>query len=553
MRVALGLALAVGAFAAPSVAQASGFDTPIIGNAQASPVNPDATAVHHNPATLAFLDSGQFVGGAGILAGQVSYTRNRRGQYQFADSLQFKEPIDPNLIDPARSGVAETVRSFPVSAVGDLFVAFPLHKRVTLGAGLYVPYAAVLDLPEDGAQRYSVRDATLIFANLAVGASVLVHEKVSLGAGIAYQFGLVEFSQVQDFAEVTAFADAFSNPPINQDNDFGPNAPSTIRELESLSRPVYIQRAISHGVSFNAGITIRPLDALMLSLAYQHGSRVRARGDFTLVMDDPLFTDDLESQGIDFDPVVTGDVDVELRLPHRITLGVGGDVSKRVRLDGSFAYVLYRRVDKFDVTLRSPQLAQPDVGLTDTQRQEIPLNMVDTVDARFNVRLALTPKTLLSAGAGYQSPSSTDESITVTSIDGHRLLWTLGLDQALGKRVGLLVDARVAHLLPREVTESRNDKGNGTYNLVLGVVSVHLRIAFGKSPTRSAPSMPRQAATPPRPTPEPDSNSSKPPEHSKPPEPDEPRPEPAPPERSTPQPPAPKPPAPKPPVPPSPS
>jgi long-chain fatty acid transport protein len=94
-----------------------------------------------------------------------------------------------------------------------------------------------------------------------------------------------------------------------------------------------------------------------------------------------------------------------------------------------------------------------------------------TVDKRERVRLSGT--------LGYHSPASPDETIDVASPDGHRLIGALGVGVAINERIGFMADGEVQGILPRTVTTSNFDLGNGTYEMVLGGVHLHLIVKFG--------------------------------------------------------------------------
>src|SRR5690606_21702541 len=120
--------------------------------------------------------------------------------------------------------------------------------------------------------------------------------------------------------------------------------------------------AWSHGVSFNAGVALRPTKKLDLALVYQHGSRMRLNGDFVLNMDDDFFTQDLAAQGLQFPPEVRGRAHIELSLPKRLTVGAGYQFHPKVSVDGAFSYVFYSDFDVIDIALTSPDLPSPRWG-----------------------------------------------------------------------------------------------------------------------------------------------------------------------------------------------
>ena len=488
-----GLAGALAWLAGPGLAGASGLDVPQIGTTWSSPTTVDAAALYWNPALLAFAERGEVSLSLGFVGGAIGYQRDRLGVYQTPDSLQFSEPLDPAYIDPSKTGAAPGVRS-PIAApnVGAFLNVPVLRDRLALGFGVYVPYAAPLRFPDDGPQRFALRRAFIAVARVSAGLAVRVHRRVSLGASVSYELGTAQLSRVQDFAAVDLFADALANPPINQDNDFGSRAPSSVRELDVLARPFALTDAYSHAVSFNVAIAANPIDPLWLGLTYDHGSRLNLRGNFQLDMDDEFFTRDLAAQGLAFDPLVRGRGRLSFRLPKRLMLGVAYDLSSRLRLETSLAYVFWSELETYSITLDSPQLAQPELGIGSRARVDLARDWRGTVHAEVSARARLGPgeRVMLSGTFGYHSPASPDATVDVSSPDGQRLLGAVGVGYAVHDRVTLLLDGEVQGIVSRRVTDSNFDLGNGTYDLVIGTVHFTTQVRFGNggraSPRRGA-------------------------------------------------------------------
>ena len=496
------LVAALSGWLAPlSRAHASGFDIPQVGAARFSPVTVDATAVHNNPGQLGFLPQAELDATLGLVVGSVGYERQRRAPYQFADNFDFAEPIAPQDIDPSKTGTARGVRSTPVGPTVGVFGAVPVVRdRLVLGLGFYIPYAAILDFPSDGPQRWQLDDITLASTHTTFSAGVRAHDVISLGAGITYVASLAQLRKVQDFGAVDVFGQGLEQPPINQPNDFGAAAPSTVRELDALARPVEIRSAWSHSVSFNVGVALRPTDRLDLAFVYQHGSKLRLRGDFAMDMNDDLFTQDLAGQGLQFPPVVEGEAEIRMELPKRVIGAVGVDVHPRVRLEVVGQYVLYQSFDQIDIELRSPDLAQPTLGIGETVSQPLVRDWMDTGHVELTGKFALGPKLGLQALVGYQSPASPDRTIDLASPDGHRIVFGAGVGYAFGERFTLLADFEGQVIAPRTVTTSDYDLGNGRYDLFLGQLGVTGQVRFGW-PERKRPSPSGEAETAEHPAP----------------------------------------------------
>ncbi|WP_437936871.1 OmpP1/FadL family transporter [Sorangium sp. So ce341] len=457
-------------------ARASGIDAPWVTSGASGPTTADAAAVFWNPAALAGVERPELLLGAGLIVGHATYERQRRGAYQTPDTLQFKLPLDPANAAPGKTGPAEQVSTTPVAPTGNAFLAIPaIPKRLTVGVGLYVPYAAALSFP-DGAQRWQLQQAFIVASSLTAAAGLRVTDQLSVGAGLSYVGGLAELSKVQDFASLKEFHDGLDY--LKQDNDFGPSTPSELRELDVLARPISLKQALSHGASFHLGLAFTPNKDLRFGLTYQHSTAMRYKGKFAIDMNHPFFTQDLAEQGLRYKPLVEGDAELSFTLPKRLTAGVGYRVSDKLSIDGLLSYVLYSDIEAFVVTASSPDLAQPKLGITDRVAVTLPRRWNDTVWVEAGAKYRFTEAFVGTASVGYQSPASPDETIDVASPDNHRLIGDIGGILTLSDSVSLSGDVRVQGILPRTVTESDYDLGNGEYTLVLTTVGGHLKVVF---------------------------------------------------------------------------
>ncbi|WP_272418973.1 OmpP1/FadL family transporter [Polyangium jinanense] len=473
------LPLVLGSLVASQSASASGLDAPLVGSGQSGPTISDGAAIHWNPAALADIERPELFGGAGLVAGRVGYRRERRGVYQTPDSLRLRGPMATGETDPGKRGFSEEVAATPLAPTGDLFFALPMaQRRLVLGLGAYVPYAAALDFPANGPQAWQLQQAFIVASYVTASAALRVLPNLSFGAGVSYVGGLASLRKKQDLAELPEIQHAFSNPPIGQPNEFGPNAPSHVRELDVLSRPFSLTNALSHGVSFNVGVLYQPSADVRLALAYQHGAQMRYRGRFALDKNDPFFTQDLAAQGLRYPPLVEGDAELAFRLPKRITAGASYQATSAFRVDGFVQYVTYSDVDAFVVTSRSPSLAQPKLGIGPSVRAILPRKWNDTVWVEANGRFAISRLFTMSATVGYQSPASPDETIDVGSPDGHRFIGGLGAVVRATQWLDLHADARAQGILPRTVTTSRSDVANGRYTMAIGYLGGHAKARF---------------------------------------------------------------------------
>lgn len=470
-------------------AMASGLDSPSVGSAQSGPAIADAAAVYWNPARLAGLRAPEAQLGAAAIFGRLGYDRVREGVYPAFDGLVYADP-EPSQLDPSRTGPAETVHSPIAAGTGDLFLAAPVQGTpLGVGGGVYVPYAAPLRFPYDGPQRWALQQVFLAVAQADFGVGVRLHPRVELGATAGYVLGYASLARQQDLAALGLMSDLLGNPPIGQPNDFGPAAPTTVREQEVLSREVRLRHQLSHSATFKVGLHTIPHDRVSLGFVYDFGSPLSFRGPFQLDTDDPFFTDDLAGRGVDFPRRVEGRSQLAFRAPMRLRGAIGVQASDTVRVDLVAEGVLWSSLEAFHLTLTSDDLILPDLGQGDTTSVAIQRRWHDAVHLTARTLIDASPRVTVGVAVGYHSPASPDSTVDVASPDGHRLLGTLSAAFDVGRhqRVTLLPELSIQGILPRTVTTSDFDLANGQYRLWIGSAGLRARVGFGKSRTQETP------------------------------------------------------------------
>lgn len=471
--------LLVGLSLSFSAAHASGLSAPSVGNGRSSVIHDDAASVFWNPGNLGFIEEPQLMGGANLILGSIRYTRSYRGVYQRPDSFDFQTPIDPEDVDATKVGAQPDSNHLVVGPQPDAFVAIPIRDTgLVAGVGFYLPYVATVNYPEDGPQRFHIQDALIAAAYLTPTISYRLNEHFSFGAGVSAVVGYAQLNRVQDFAAVDDLGAALEGPPVFQENDFGADAPTAVRELDVLARPASFENMLALGFTFNLGATVA-FDNFRFGASYQHSTRLNFRGRFALDMNNDFFTQDLAAQGLQFDPLVRGDASLSFTLPNAINLGASYALSDRFRLAATFAYNFWSTVEAFDVVLRSDQLAQPDVGLGRTQRIELPRRWQNAFAIEAFASYQISDLVDSWASVGFQQNAVPDSTIDASSPDGDRLVFGAGAVFDVNERFDVITDLKINHVLTREVVGSDYDIGNGEYGLTLLSIGAHLNIALG--------------------------------------------------------------------------
>lgn len=479
-RTALSLAaLAAGLSLSPS-AFAQALTAPNVGTSASGPTTLDPAAVYWNPGMLGMFEKPTMLGGLNVVWGDIRYKRERRGTYQYEDSLKFAEPVPPSAIDRSKTGQATEVKANPFAPAAAGFGAIPIGKTgLVAGLGAYAPYAALIKFDQaDGPQRWALQEATIAALYVTPAIAYRLHETFSLGLGASYVMGFAELKKVQDFAALGDVGQGLARPPIDQRNDFRADAPTSVRELSVMSRPIVLRRAIAHGFTFNVGAAYQPIKALRFGLTYLHSTKLNFNGKVTIDMDDDFFTQDLASQGLAYKKRIEGDATLTFTLPRSLVFGTSYDINDKWGVGLMVQGTTWSQVQSFDVVAKSPDLAQPKLGLPDTSQISLSRRWRDTIAIELTGRFKPTDSLGFWLMGGYRSPASPDQTVDVASPDGQRIVAALGASFKLSESLSLLADFKGQTILPRKVEASDYDLGNGEYRLTLLAFGGYLQLTL---------------------------------------------------------------------------
>ena len=474
MRLSRVLALLLACALPAWEAGASGVSAPRMDVGWATPTLATPSAMRLNPALLAQLPGFQMEGALALLYAQAGYKRNRRATYQRADGLDFKLPLAPADVDPSRSGWRQEVVGDVLLPGGAGAFSWQLSDRLTVGGQLYPEVGAVLTFPDQGPHQWQLQQVTLMAASVGVGAAYRALPWLDVGVGLDLVTGLLSLRQVADLAQAPLMQQALGEPPISQDNDFGPNAPAGVRELDVLSRPVTIKDAQALGWTWKLGLTARLGGGWSLGLGWRHQTDLVFVGDAYLDMNHELFTQDLSSQGLQYPALVRGRAFVPLPVPSALNVGLGGPINAWLSAHLHLTWSRYSVVKSLDVTLQSDDFVQPKLGLGDTAALSLERDWLDTLEAELLTVAQLNDNAQIGLRVGYHSPMSPDATVDLVSIDGHRFVAAALASRTWGSMTASLA-VGLHHVLPRTVEGSKYDRGNGVYRLTIGHLNVGLR------------------------------------------------------------------------------
>jgi len=460
-----------------SSAFASGIVAPRVGNFE-SVTGDTATSMHLNPALLTTLPGGRFQLDVAAINAWIGFARQRRATYQHSDGFTFKQPLAATDVDASKTGPAAPLNAQTSAPSVALSFALPIGNTFAIGVAAVPEYAAVLNLPNNGPHKWHVQQTFVFVEYVSLAAAANIGSRLHIGASLDIVLGTMSLAQSVDLAGTELLGGAFADPPINQPNDFGEDAPPGVRELDVLSRDAMIHEATGTGLTFKVGALFEATDSLRLAATFQKGIDLIFVGDFYMDMDHPFWTTDLASQGLKYPRQVKGKAFVSFPMPSVLRGGFAWDVTDSLTVNLQASYLFYSVVDSLTVTIESDDFAQPELGLGRVNRINLQRKWIDSLELETLTDVQVTDDLGIGVRLGYHSPVSPDRYMDLIALDGHRLIGGVGGRLAFGDALTLTAHATVQHMLSRTVLASDNDRGNGTYDLTILIAGAGFQYGF---------------------------------------------------------------------------
>lgn len=404
--------------ASTTVAHAGGFYVPEVGaratamGGAATAAQSDASAIVHNPAAIAGQPGTSVQLGAALVFPKINF---------------FRRPVD----DPSTGQRVEFEGASNTNSVGAVpylaAISNALHPDLSIGLGVYAPFAAALDLPEDGAQRHvaTALHLTTIFVGPAV--AYRIDEHLSVGVSASYVFGEIEIAQKNAIQFVTGDPEQFPDP----DPAVEGTTAITAHDSFGIAVKAGLHYATQH---FSLGLSVLVPPKLVLE-----GEATVSNPGITELRDDDGNT--VMAAGARRD-------NVRLEIPLPIIVGLGAAVRPThgltIALDAT--YQGWSRFDTLTVDFRSQPVLLPTPGafLYDVVAENA---WHDTVSVRLGAEYVLDVVPLaLRAGVFYDQSPIDDAHFDLLAPDSDKLGVGLGGSYRIGLGDTFAVDIEVAVL-----------------------------------------------------------------------------------------------------------
>jgi long-chain fatty acid transport protein len=439
-------AIALALLLAPSTAEAAGFYQSDIGTrgmsragAFVAGVN-DLSAQYYNPAALARLRPMTYLNFTGAWQG-VDFTRI---DYDGAGQQLEKYPTVNNNAGP-----------MPIPAFG-VSHNFGI-KNFSAALGLFSPFAPRMEYPQEGAQRYTLKESLLI--QFYAGPSVAYKIGwLSVGAGVYYSYVSADYGLDIMVCSKLPESEGCEGSPDDPNGDGG--------QYENNDVGTLLKMKDAWNLTWNVGLLAEPTDFMRIGFSLQPPLRVEGKGSLQTdfgTEQDPHW---LVEQGyIDGTRHKDNNVTVLVNMPLLIRQGIEfyGD---RWAVEGTAVYQRWRiseeiRVTDVDIALPEGdtlagfnQFLDPPVELAITDDVVLPQNYVDTWSWRLGGQYRIADPVMLRTGILYEGSAVPSNTQGVDLVDGKKLGWGFGGTIHVNENVAIDVGGMRTWLQDRSITES---------------------------------------------------------------------------------------------------
>ncbi len=302
-----------------------------------------AEVVFFNPAGMSFLETdSSFTGGITLI--------DSVAKYQNQDTNETAETDNP------------------IGTPVGLYYAKKYTDKISYGLGLYTPYGNSVEWEKDWAGSHLVNNIELAAIYIQPTVSYKLNEQYSLGFGLTYVSGSVDFNR---------------------------NLSPTLTDANGNRSNVSIDASNVSAWGYNIGFTAKPMNELTVGVSYRSQIDIKARNEKADFQNVPSsFPRDLSDTTYD----------ASLVLPAELTLGVAYDINPETVLAVDINRTFWGAYESLDIQFNN------DAGLS-----ENPRNYKDVNIYRFGVQHKLNEKVVLRGGfylddspiqAGYYTPET---------------------------------------------------------------------------------------------------------------------------------------------------
>ena len=306
------------------------------------------------------------------------------------------EPEDGQ--DPFYPTVENQAPPFDIPQIG--FVSpLPgrLGDRVVVAVGFISPFAPSSLYPEEGPQRYTIKDTGIYQFGVGPSVAVKLHPMLTLGGGV--QWSYLQLSETIDI---------------------------TVNGFDDPTGDIAVEAAVVDPFTLtgNVGLLFDPHEMITVGLSFTPGSSYEARGEgtldftdnaFEILLDQSIYTDD--------------DVALAISLPDIVRGGVALRPVPTLEIEAAVVWQGWSSLEDIEITDIDVEVATDSILIPEDQRTVderivLPAGLRDTLSLRLGAEWRVDDLLALRVGGFRESGALADDEVSVALVDTTK--WQLG-------------------------------------------------------------------------------------------------------------------------------
>lgn len=354
----------------------------------------DATTIFTNPAGLTKLEENQISASVNLVAPTIKYS-NAKAQH-IRDGREV-------------SGTDSGKITKDVVPAPHAYGAYKLNDKVTLGLGVYVPFASETEYERTSKLRYSMNQMGLTTIAVEPVVAVKLNEKHSVGVGLVGQYSK---------AKLRKYADSGLHPQLGQ--------------LEAYSDV----KGDDWGVGYHLGYMYDMNDKVRLGATYRSKVSHKLRGEAQWKTDLPepvasLYKPRLDAAGYK----ASEGASVGITTPESLSLHGRFKVSPQLNTFADVTWTRHSRFDKADLVFENMKTTVNTPAARTANVTQITPNWRNTYRVSLGASYQYSEPLQLRTGVAFdKSPVRSADSRLNTLPDGNRVWFSVGAKYTMNKQ-----------------------------------------------------------------------------------------------------------------------
>ena len=377
----------------------------------------DATTLFYNPAGLTKLDSNQISATVNLVLPHIKYS-NAQATYRGGSAV--------------RGSTSGKITDTAVPAP-HVYGAYKLNDRITLGLGMYIPFASSTEYEKDSVLRHHLNQLGLTSIAFEPVVAFKANDQHSFGAGVIAQYSKAELRKFADWNASGTF-----NPLISKMTSGAvTNASGWVDGHAKV-------KGDDWGFGYHLAWMFDVNDRFRMGVNYRSKIEHNLKGDAEWDVSTALQVAQPTIRGLGY--VAKEGASVKIVTPESLSLHGMYRANDKLNLFGDITWTRHSRFNQATLYFENQKtIGRSSTGPVRSNRTVITPNWRNTVKVALGASYQVSEPLQLRAGIAFdQSPIRSADDRLNTLPDGNRIWFSVGAKYAFNKNH--IIDVAYSHI-----------------------------------------------------------------------------------------------------------